>query len=178
MPWPLSAKDSITSISADVPIPANVGLSHAEVAARVEGVFRPYHGCIESALDRRLRDGQTSIYVALHSFTPVMRGFVRPWHLGVLYPRDARIAKRLLESLGADPTVAVGDNEPYRVSDATDYSVVTYGEGRELLHVELELRQDLITNVAGQSEWAERLARLLVDSATKELGRRQCFVAD
>jgi predicted N-formylglutamate amidohydrolase len=36
-----------------------------------------------------------------------------------------------------------------------------HGERRGLPHVEIEIRQDLITQPAGQREWAERLGRLL-----------------
>jgi predicted N-formylglutamate amidohydrolase len=36
-----------------------------------------------------------------------------------------------------------------------------HGERRSLPHVEIEIRQDLIGEPAGQTEWAERLARLL-----------------
>ena len=56
----------------------------------------------------------------------------------------------------------IGDNEPYAVSDATDYTIPVHGEKRGLLHVGIELRQDLIATAAGQDEWAERLARALV----------------
>ena len=34
-------------------------------------------------------------------------------------------------------------------------------ERRGLVHVELEIRQDLIADAAGERDWAERLARLL-----------------
>jgi predicted N-formylglutamate amidohydrolase len=63
--------------------------------------------------------------------------------------------------LRADGSLMVGENEPYRVSDLTDYTVPVHGERRGLPHVEIEIRQDLITEAAGQREWAERLARLL-----------------
>jgi predicted N-formylglutamate amidohydrolase len=46
-----------------------------------------------------------------------------------------------------------------------------HGERRGLLHVEIEIRQDLITEPAGQAEWAERLARVL-PAAYAEFQRR------
>jgi predicted N-formylglutamate amidohydrolase len=55
----------------------------------------------------------------------------------------------------------VGDNEPYSMGDATDYTVPVHGERRNLLHVEIEIRQDLIADEAGQRRWAELFARLL-----------------
>ena len=158
---PIDAPDSIVSTSADIPIPGNIGLTERDIQSRIDSIFSEYHRHIEAELDRRLHVGQNTIYVAMHSFTPVMRGFQRPWHLGVLYQRDPRLAKRMLELFRAEPNIVVGENEPYRVSDRTDYSVVTYGEQRGIRHVELEVRQDLIDSEAGQSEWAERIARVL-----------------
>ncbi len=85
----------------------------------------------------------------------------RPWHVGVLFNRDARLAHRLLGLLRAEGDLTVGENEPYRVTDLTDYTVPVHGERRGLPYLEIEIRQDLITEPAGQAAWAERLARLL-----------------
>jgi predicted N-formylglutamate amidohydrolase len=82
-------------------------------------------------------------------------------HAGVLYQRDSRLAHRVLHSLRAENAFVIGDNEPYSVSDLTDYAIPEYGEKRGLLHVELEIRQDLIADDAGQTQWAERMARAL-----------------
>jgi predicted N-formylglutamate amidohydrolase len=97
----------------------------------------------------------------MHSFTPRFKGVDRPWHAGVLYNRDPRVSRALLELLRRDPALVVGDNQPYSVSDLSDYSVVHHGERRGVPHVEFEIRQDLIADEAGQHAWAERLARLL-----------------
>jgi predicted N-formylglutamate amidohydrolase len=99
--------------------------------------------------------------VALHSFTPVFKGVARPWHAAVLYNRDARLAHPLFELMSAEKGLVIGDNEPYRVTDLTDYTVPVHGERRGLPHVEIEIRQDMISDPAGQSAWAERLARTL-----------------
>lgn len=72
----------------------------------------------------------------MHSFTPIMAGTARPWHAGVLYNRDTRLAHRLLQALREEPDLVVGDNQPYAVSDTSDYAIPVYGEGRRLLHVE------------------------------------------
>ena len=79
----------------------------------------------------------------------------------MLFNRDPRLAHALAEFLRAEGVLVVGENEPYRVTDLTDYTVPVHGERRGLPHVEIEIRQDLITEPAGQREWAERLARLL-----------------
>ena len=97
----------------------------------------------------------------MHSFTPVFMDVARPWHVGVLYNRDARVARPLLGALRGEGDLVVGDNEPYAAGDLTDYSIVNHGERRGLPHVEIEIRQDLIADGQGQDAWAERLARLL-----------------
>jgi len=57
--------------------------------------------------------------------------------------------------------LVVADNEPYFVSDETDYSIPHHGEARGLPHVEIEIRQDLVSDAAGQDEWARRITRAL-----------------
>jgi len=89
----------------------------------------------------------------------------RPWHIGVLYNRDARLGQVLLDLLRREDSVIVGDNEPYAVSDNTDYTIAVHGEQRGIPHVEIEVRQDLIADVPGQTLWALRLARLLDEAA-------------
>ena len=152
---------SIPEISEATEIPGNRSLNETERAARVDAIFRPYHNAIAAALDRRAAADRASVLVALHSFTPVFKGVSRPWHVAVLFNRDPRLAHALAELLRADGSLMIGENEPYRVSDLTDYTVPVHGERRGLPHVEIEIRQDLITDPSGQREWAERLARLL-----------------
>jgi predicted N-formylglutamate amidohydrolase len=152
---------SIPEISETTEIPGNRGVGEAERAARADAIFHPYHSAISAALDRRAAAGRGSAVVALHSFTPVFKGVWRPWHVAVLFNRDRRLAHALAELLRAEGELVVGENEPYRVTDLTDYTVPLHAERRSLPYVEIEIRQDLITDPAGQREWAERLARLL-----------------
>ncbi|HXC90571.1 MAG TPA: N-formylglutamate amidohydrolase [Stellaceae bacterium] len=156
-----SVPSSIVEISEDTEIPGNRGLGEADRLARRDAIFRPYQDRIAALLDRRADQGRASALVALHSFTPIFKGVSRPWHAGILFNRDARLARPLLELLRAEDGLAVGENEPYRVTDLTDYTVPVHGERRGLPHVEIEIRQDLIADPAGQAVWAERLARLL-----------------
>jgi predicted N-formylglutamate amidohydrolase len=152
---------SIPEISETTEIPGNRSLDDAARAARSETIFHPYHNAIAASLDRRAAEGRTSVLVSLHSFTPVFKGVSRPWQVAVLFNRDPRLAHALAELLRAEGDLFVGENEPYAVSDLTDYTVPVHGERRSLPHVEIEIRQDLIIEPAGQTEWAERLARLL-----------------
>ena len=152
---------SIPEISETTEIPGNRDLGEMARAARISEIFRPYHDTIAAGLDRRAAAGRASVLVALHSFTPVFKGVARPWHAAVLYNRDPHLARSLFKLLSAEDGLVIGDNEPYAVSDQTDYTVPVHGERRGLPHVEIEIRQDLITDPAGQTAWAERLARLL-----------------
>jgi predicted N-formylglutamate amidohydrolase len=158
---PPSAATSIPEISELTPIPSNVGLSDADKAARVREIFQPYHDRIAAELDRRLDAGLPAALIALHSFTPVFKGEARPWHVALLYHRDPSLSRRLITLLKQEAGLVIGDNEPYQVSDTTDYTIPTHGERRGLPHALIEIRQDLIADEAGQREWALLLARLL-----------------
>ncbi|HYM85260.1 MAG TPA: N-formylglutamate amidohydrolase [Pseudoxanthomonas sp.] len=158
---PLQAPGSIVTVSDGTVVPGNQGLDDAAKTARALEIFAPYHARITQELDLRSAHSPAPVLVSMHSFTPVFAAFERPWHAGILYHRDARLAHALLAALRAEPGLEVGDNEPYAVSDNSDYAIPVYGEQRGLLHVELEIRQDLIADATGQQEWAERLARIL-----------------
>jgi predicted N-formylglutamate amidohydrolase len=149
--------DSIATISEHTEIPGNRNLHPDQAAARAREIFQPYHDTIVRTLDARRAGGRDSVLVCVHSFTPVYKGDRRPWHLGLLYNRDARLA-RILEGLMAeDPDLCIGDNRPYAISDETDYTIPVHGERRGIPHIEIEIRHDLIETADGQRRWAERL---------------------
>jgi predicted N-formylglutamate amidohydrolase len=158
---PLGASDSIPVLSERTSIPANEGLSSAQIRQRVEEVFQPYHRRLAEELDQRAARGRPSVVVALHSFTPTYLGEERPWQVGVLYGRDARLGRLMHSQLCRDPALVVGDNQPYAAGDASDYTIIVHGEQRAIPHVELEVRQDLLSNDAGLWAWTELLARAL-----------------
>ena len=156
-----NASTSIVTLSELTTVPGNQDLNALERERRVEEIFTPYHNRILAELDRRSHSGLPTVLIAMHSFTPVFKGEARPWHIGVLYNRDRRFAGIIMDLLRAEGDLIVGDNEPYSVSDESDYTIPVHGEGRGLPHVELEIRQDLIANADGQKAWAGRLSRLL-----------------
>lgn len=151
---------SVPTISESTVIPGNQSLTLEALEARAREIFWPYQNRTAEELDRRLAAGRPTVLIAMHSFTPVFKGVARPWHVGVLYNRDSRLAHIMLDLFKAEGDLVVGDNEPYAVSDTSDYGIPVYGERRGLPHVELEIRQDLIADAAGQQAWAERLDRL------------------
>jgi predicted N-formylglutamate amidohydrolase len=158
---PLDAAGSIVSRSELTDIPGNVGIDDASRLLRVREIFHPYHDRIVRELNRRFDAKLPAVLVSVHSFTPVYLGQSRPWHIGMLYGRDARIAKILLERIRAEGEWNVGDNEPYAVTPITDYAIPVHGEGRGIPNIGLEIRQDLIADETGQTAWAERIARWL-----------------
>jgi predicted N-formylglutamate amidohydrolase len=97
----------------------------------------------------------------------VFKGIAREVEIGILYNRDARLARIMLDLLRREGDLTVGDNQPYAVGDLSDYTVPVHGEGRGLPHVEIEIRQDLIADAAGQAAWSARLARLLSEADTR-----------
>jgi predicted N-formylglutamate amidohydrolase len=163
---PHASPTLIAEVSDGTVVPGNQALSEAQRRQRIDAVFAPYHARIVAELDARAAAGRATVLVMMHSFTPRMGGFDRPWQAGVLYHRDPRLAHALRDALRGEG-LEVGDNQPYAVSDSSDYAVPVYGEGRGLPHVELEIRQDLIADAAGQQAWAERLARLLPPLAAR-----------
>jgi predicted N-formylglutamate amidohydrolase len=158
---PPHVASSIPEVSETTAIPGNRNLPQAAREARIAALFRPYHAAIEAILDARARRGQPTALIALHSFTPVYMGARRPWELGLLYNRDARLGRRVLDLLAHDGTLMVGDNLPYKVDDQTDYTLPVHGEQRGLPHLGFEIRQDLIAETAGQEHWTERIGHLL-----------------
>ncbi|MET0340482.1 MAG: N-formylglutamate amidohydrolase [Polyangiales bacterium] len=156
---PPGVPQSITARSERTDIPGNLDLAPDAIEARQRELFWPYHHRITAELDQRKADGREAVLIALHSFTPVYMDDARPFHAGVLYNRDPRLARALLARLRDDSSLVVGDNEPYALGDLSDYTVPTHGEKRGLLHVEIEVRQDLLADEVGVTAWADRLAR-------------------
>ena len=152
---------SIPAISEASEIPGNIGLTEEQRLARRKEIFEPYHDHIDALLDERAPMGRPTILVAQHSMTDVFKAVRREMHAAVLYNRDRRFAGLVLNQLRREAGLVIGDNEPYFVSDETDYTIPRHGEKRGLPHVEIEIRQDLLLDEAGQKEWAMRITRVL-----------------
>ena len=164
---------SIPTLSEHTQIPGNIGLSEAHKAARRREIFDPYHDHVRALLDARAAAGRPTIFVAQHSMTNIFKGSTRAMHAAVLYNRDRRFAGLVLGTLRREPGLLVADNQPYFVSDETDYSIPHHGERRGLPHVEIEIRQDLLLDEAGQREWGERITRALRDAERAYLEQHQ-----
>ena len=154
------AADAAPGISAGTLIPGNAGLSAADLAARRAAIYAPYHDHIATVLNERAALGRQTALICLHSFTPVFGGVPRPWRFGVLHRGDSALSLRMLTLLRTAVGEAVGDNQPYAM-DTVDNTVPLHADPRGLDYLELEVRQDLIADEAGQADVAALLAELL-----------------
>jgi predicted N-formylglutamate amidohydrolase len=140
-------------------VPGNLKLDAAEREKRLNTCFRPYHNAVRQTIDRVWElSKQPPLIVSLHSFTPCLKsGAPRPWHIGLLSDADRRATDVLLESLGQQPDLTIGDNQPYDGALKGD-TLYVQASARGLAHVLIEVRQDLIAGAAGAAFWAARLA--------------------
>jgi predicted N-formylglutamate amidohydrolase len=153
--------DAIPEVSDGAEIPDNQALSVEARQARISEIAEPYHAAIAAELDQRAERGLPTTLISLHSFTPRMNGFDRPWRFGVLHAHDSAYSRAVLARLrGEFGEALVGDNEPYTM-DEVDFTVPRHAGGRGLDYLELEVRQDLLADPAGQAEIAAIVARLL-----------------
>ena len=142
-------------------IPANRHAGPEERERRLDAWHRPYHAAITAEIDRMIAAGREPALVSIHSYTPRLRGRTpRPWHVGVLWGKDGRIALPLIARLRAEHDLVVGDNQPYHGELEGD-TMNRHGTRRGLRHALIELRQDLIGTPEDQRLWAARLAPIL-----------------
>ncbi|HEY4973053.1 MAG TPA: N-formylglutamate amidohydrolase [Steroidobacteraceae bacterium] len=161
---------SIPTVGESIEIPGNIGLSEQQIAARRSEIFDPYHDQVRALLDERLAAGRPTFLISQHSMTNIFRGVRREMHAAILYNRDRRFAGLVLDMLRRERDLHVADNEPYFVSDETDYTIPRHGEARGLPHVEIEIRQDLLLDDSGQAQWARRIAKALRDAEHAFMG--------
>ncbi len=149
--------DCMRGVSDHIRIPGNEKLTAAHKAQRVAEIFRPYHGAVDTQVRRFLGRGIPPLLLSIHSFTPEMDGFKRPWHIGVLWNKEEDIARQLIASLKENnPALRVGENEPYSLKSEnfTKNTVSTHAESRGLPYVIVEFRQDLVDTAAKAAKWA------------------------
>ena len=131
-------------------VPGNA-LDDSAREARLARFFRPYHDHIAATIAAH----RPAMILSLHSFTPSLAAHpdqARPWHVGVLYNEDDRLAAAAIAALEAEGMV-VGDQQPYsgKLLNAT---MNRHAEAHGRHYFGLEVRQDLIGDEAGQGRWA------------------------
>jgi len=155
--WP-GGEGSTPEVSDGTPVPGNRDLSREQIEARANACFWPYHREVDRHLDRMTAGGRKVALLVMHSFTPEMNGFKRPWHVGVLWNDDPSLPEPLLAELRRDPALVVGDNEPYTARASYEYTLNAHARPRALPHCSLEVRQDLIAVPDQARAWGRRLA--------------------
>lgn len=155
------AADLIPEISDGLVIPGNLNLSADQRRERIERYFHPYHDAIESILREREARGIESTIVSVHSMTPSLNGIDRPWQISFSSYLDRSLIEPLIAALRGSGDITVGDNQPYDLDPAMDYSVPFHALRRNLPHVQVEFRQDEIAEPYMQRDWALRFARVL-----------------
>ncbi|WP_173934242.1 N-formylglutamate amidohydrolase [Chelativorans sp. Marseille-P2723] len=142
-------------------VPGNYPISSAERRKRLEKFYEPYHDAISAMIASvAAAHGAPPVVISIHSFTPFMQGRERPWHVGILWDKDDRVARVLFEELRREPGLVVGDNEPYDGALRGD-TMFRHCTVSGFAHALIEIRQDLIVAESGAAEWAERLAPIL-----------------
>ena len=159
------ASEAAPEVSDGTAIPGNQGLAPAARGCRIDEIHAPYHQAIATELARRDAAGRATIFVALHSFTPVIQGIARPWEIGILHSgANANFALELLRLLQSRADLTVGDNQPY-VMDCTDFTVPRHAFASHRPYVEIEIRQDLLATGEQQAAWSDLLEKELVAAA-------------
>ncbi len=166
--WP-GGEGSTPEVSDKTVVPANKGLTKEQVDARAEACFWPYHREVDRLLDAMSEGGRQICMLVMHSFTPSMNDFDRPWHVGVLWNDDPRLPEPLLAELRRDESLVVGDNEPYSARDPYEYTLTAHAQPRALPHCSLEVRQDLIGTTEEAQAWGRRLAPAISSAVRKAL---------
>lgn len=157
----LNDPSAFVEVSDGIAIPGNLELSEEQKSLRVQSFFQPYHEAIANRLDQFQSRGIVPAFISVHTCTPVFDRIVRPWHVGIMWDRDPRIAIPLMENLGGMDGVCIGDNEPYSGRHPHDFTVDFHAEPAGLPHVGIEVRQDLVSDDEGARTWAGILASAL-----------------
>lgn len=142
-------------------VPGNYPIASEERERRLDRFYRPYHDAVGAMIASAAQaSGQSPFIFSVHSFTPVMQGQQRPWHVGILWDLDDRVARPLIDMLGEDKSLVVGDNEPYDGALRGD-TMFKHAIVNGYAHALIEIRQDLISDQKGILAWAERLAPIV-----------------
>ena len=166
----------VMKLSDGAVIPANKDVdpyrNKGEWQRRVDDFYQPYDEALKAAVQTALAAGVAPIILSVHSFTPNWRDTIRPWHAGVLWDQDPRLAALMMDYMAKIPGVVFGDNEPYDGKLIYD-TLYRHGTGNGLAHAIIELRQNEIADEAQQDIWAQRMIDFLVH-AVEQPGLSVC----
>jgi len=146
-----------------VVVPANAALGAEARTQRGKAIYWPYHEAVSQHIAAARARGLAPAVISIHSCTPVLENVARPWHFGVMWNRDGRIAQPLIARLRAVPGLCVGDNQPYSGRHPHSFTLNHHAESAGLPHVAIEVRQDLVMDETGGRRCGELLAQALAE---------------
>ncbi len=152
-------------------VPGNRNLTQADKDARADAIYWPYHDAIEDQIARLRAVGPAPAFISIHSFTPVLNGVSRDVQMGVLWDQDSRLSDIFIEEFRAAEFLT-GDNEPYSGQAPQDFTIDHHAEEIGLPHVGIEVRQDLIDDIAGVEEISPVMHRI-IESIPERIGLLQ-----
>jgi predicted N-formylglutamate amidohydrolase len=167
---------SIAAVSDRRLINGNQILTPAQRLERRETFFKPYHAAIDAALSKAEHLGHTPVFISVHSFVASMNGHPRPWDIGISWTRDERVAGPVLERLSGLHGITVGDNQPYALEIGIDFTTPEHAMARGLAHLQLELRQDLLSTTECAEAWASRLHDAILSARSPQTWHRRRHV--
>ncbi len=160
----LEDESLMPEVSDNTVIEGNLNMTTEHRNQRIHSFYTPYRKAIDGMLHGFRENEIVPAFIAIHSFTPQMADFARPWHVGILWDKDPRIPLPLMANLRAHPDgFNIGDNEPYSGKHPADYTIDHHAEAAGLPHVSIEIRQDLVNTEAGAERWATILDDALRD---------------
>ncbi len=136
-------------------IPGNQNISADELKRRIEKFYNPFHEATDKLIKSNITNTEAPIILNMHSFTPAMNNNRRKWHAGVLWNKDDRIAKVLNRNLTRKGFI-IGDNQPYS-GRHLNHTVNTHGHTHGYPHLNIEIRQDEISNAQDINKWSDLL---------------------
>jgi predicted N-formylglutamate amidohydrolase len=160
----LDAADLIPEQSDGTVVPGNLNLSASARARRIERWFLPYHAAVEAILDERAARGAASIVLSIHSMTDNLAGSQRPWQIAFSSHEDRSLVQPMIDILRSPSgihDIQVGDNQPYSMEPAVDYSIPFHALRRNSPYLQVEFRQDEVQDAPSQVRWAKRFASAL-----------------
>lgn len=149
----------------------NHGLTLGDIDARVKSLYNTYHNRLEKMVERATSEGKRPVIVFVHSCTPEMDGFKRPWEIGILWNKNRSLAKSFIRELADEnPGFNIGDNQPYSLrKPLKGNSIEMHAESRNLPHVVIEFRQDLVDT----PEKAQAMADMAIKCLERAVEREQ-----
>ena len=171
-----SAHDLVPATSDGVVIPGNADMTPQQRQARVDAFHRPFHDAVTKLIAERISQAPIRAIVSIHSFTPQLsarKTQARPWHVGLLFNRDARLAYAVHAQCSDEPDLIIGLNEPYAPIDGVYYTIDRHNASGTMLNLLVEVRNDLLRTLDDIEAWAQRIARWLDGALSAILDERE-----